>query len=393
MHQDRIEQYTATRTHAAVLARDSRGLLELTGDDRAKWLNNLVTNLIVTLQPGEGNYAFVINIKGRVQFDLIMLVRPDRLLLDIDNRLVANAAKFLSRYIITEKVEIKDRTADTCRVAVIGPRAHETVTKLSFGNLTPMAWLQNVEGNLSGLQSSMFVQGVQGRVAPANSRCHASTLMFRHDFTGQPGAEFILFGPSRDATRAHIIQTARECGAIEIDPPVAEILRIEAGIPASVDDIDEEVIPPETGQIERGISHHKGCYLGQEVIERMRSHKILARKLVGVKFDAPSTRPTHLGPAAASANASTNTSISPAIVTPSVNANLAPAPIARLSTLFINDAEVGRTMSGCLSPALGNAPLSLAYIKTAHANPGTRVSARTQTGEHQGTLIALPVSP
>ncbi|MBK8269425.1 MAG: hypothetical protein IPK83_14405 [Planctomycetes bacterium] len=346
--------YSAVRTNAAILSRNSRGLLELTGDDRAKWLNNLVTNVITTLQPGEGNYAFVVNIKGRVQFDLNMLVRPDRLLLDIDTRWIAAAEKFLNRYIITEKVEIQDVSAGTCRMAVIGPRAHETVAKLGIGNLTPMAWLQNTECRIYG----------------------TAGIMFRNDFTGRPGAEFILFGTDRDSAREHIVKAARDCGAIEIDPAVAGILRIESGIPAGVDDIDEEVIPPETGQIERGISYHKGCYLGQEVIERMRSHKILARKLVGVKFEMP-------GPGSggeSSGDAGSNAA-----------ARMVGGPMPRLTKLFINDAEVGRTMSGCVSPGLGGAPLSLAYIKTAHANPGTAVIARNETGEYRGSLIALPI--
>lgn len=356
MNPDFIRQYEAAQSEAAIVARASRGLLQLTGDDRAKWLNNLVTNVITTLQPGEGNYAFVINIKGRVQFDLNMLVRPDRILLDIDSRWIGAAEKFLNRYIITEKVEIKNVTADICRVAVIGPRAHETITKLGIGNLTPMAWLQNLECQIVG--------------TPA--------VLFRHDFTGLPGAEFFLLGANRDAAREHIIQTARECGATEIEPAVADILRIEAGIPASVDDIDEEVIPPETGQIERGISYHKGCYLGQEVIERMRSHKILARKLVGVSFEMPGSG---CG-GEFSGDAGTNAAH-----------RMVGGPMPRLTKLFISDAEVGRTMSGCVSPGLGGSALSLAYIKTAHANPGTEVIGRNETGEYCGRVIALPVKP
>jgi folate-binding protein YgfZ len=64
-----------------------------------------------------------------------------------------------------------------------------------------------------------------------------------------------------------------------------DVLRIEAGIPWLGRDIDERTLPPETGQVARGISYNKGCYLGQEVIERMRSHGALARRLVRVRME------------------------------------------------------------------------------------------------------------
>jgi len=339
---------------AAVFPRHDRGLLEVAGADRAKWLNNLVTNVVLTLQPGEGNYAFVVNVKGRTQFDLNILVRPERLLLDIDRRWIETAAAFLNRYVVTEDAKIADLTDRTCRFAVIGARAHEIAARLGFGNLTAMAWLQNTEGDLALSHSD----APPDTIAPQPSHAdhpNPSVLMFRHDFCGVPGAEFIVFGEQAGSLCELAMATAESFGATPIDPAVADVLRIEAGIPASVQDIDEEVIPPETGQIERGISYHKGCYLGQEVIERMRAHKVLARKLVGVRFDGSEI-------------------------------------VGRLSPLFIDGVEVGRAMSGCPSPALGGAPLSLAYVKTAHAKPGVKLTSRTAAGDRAGEIVSLPIS-
>lgn len=329
--------YDQCRTRAAFLRRDMRGILRISGEDRAAWLSNLVTNVLTTLKPGEGNYAFVVNVKGRTQFDLNILVRPDCLLLDIDRRWTESAARFLDRYLITERVEIRDETNSTCRAAIIGPTAHEAVAKLGLGNLTPMAWLQNIDAEWAG----------------------SPVVLFRHDFTGRPGAEFVAFGEHAREAIDRVRAAVTSIGGIEIDASTADTMRIEAGIPASIEDIDEEVIPPETGQIERGISYHKGCYLGQEVIERMRSHGILARKLVGVKFES--------------------------------SAATVSRPLPRLTPIYVGEAEVGRTMSGCLSPALNLAALSLAYVKSAHTQPGTKLAARTADGEFAGEVIKLPV--
>ncbi|MBX3396029.1 MAG: aminomethyltransferase family protein [Phycisphaerae bacterium] len=331
------EVYDRCRNHAAFVRRETRGLLRISGEDRAGWLSNLVTNVLTTLNPGEGNYAFVVNVKGRTQFDLNILVRPDCLLLDIDRRWIESAAKFLHRYIVVERVEIRDETNSIRRAAIIGPRAHEAVERLGLGNLTPMAWLQNVDADWDG----------------------SPVLMFRHDFTGQPGAEFVAFGARAPEVIDRVRAAVASIGGIEIDTSMADTLRIEAGIPASVEDIDEEVIPPETGQIERGISYHKGCYLGQEVIERMRSHGVLARMLVGVKFDA------------------------------AASADLRPLP--RSTPLHVGETEVGRTMSSCISPALNRAALSLAYVKSAQARPGTRLTARTADGDITGEVVKLPL--
>lgn len=327
-----LEHYNTALNRAALIDRDDRGLIELTGGDRAKWLGNLVTNVVATLQPGEGNYAFVVNVKGRTQFDLNLLVRPDRILLDIDKRWIEPAMKLFERYIITEDVRLADHSDHIRRTAVIGPDAHILSDQLALGNLAAMAWLQSTEGRI----------------------CDQPVLMFRHDYTGLPGVELVAFGSNAAAAVKAIEQTAANLRIPQIDAATADTLRIEAGIPASVEDIDEEVIPPETGQIERGISYHKGCYLGQEVIERMRAHKVLARRLVGVRFEND-------------------------------------VPLPRLSPLTVEDVAVGRTMSGCISPALCGSPLSLAYVKTSHAAPGTML--RAQVGERacHGEIVPLPI--
>ena len=84
-------EYAAVRSGAALYAASDRGLIEVRGKDRAAWLHNLTTNAVKTLGPHEGNYAFALNVKGRVLFDLNVLALPDAFWLDIDRRFIARA--------------------------------------------------------------------------------------------------------------------------------------------------------------------------------------------------------------------------------------------------------------------------------------------------------------
>lgn len=327
-------QYQACLSAASLYHRQDRGLVELRGDDRAAWLNNLVTNVITTLSAGDGNYAFATTRDGRTVFDLNMLVLEDRIWLDIDRRRLEAAIAHLDRYLICEDVKMLNLTAQTWRFAILGPQTSNVAERLGFTNLTAMAWLQHVAGTING----------------------CDVLMMRHDFAGLVGAEFFLTGASADEdATAMITALSAKLDLPIVDHSVIETLRIEAGIPASVEDIDEEVLPPETGQLERGINSQKGCYLGQEVLERMRSRGAIARRLIGIRFEGD-------------------------------------APVPPGSKLIANDKPVGRVMSGCISPAL-DAPLSLAYLKTASAETGTPVIADTTDGPRRGTTTPLPTRP
>lgn len=324
-------EYNAALGSGGVILREDRGLIEVSGADRTDWLHNLVTNVIKTLSPGEGNYAFCINVKGRVVFDMNMLVRQDAIWLDVDRREIDKAMAWLDRYIITEDVGLRDRSSEQQRIAVIGPAATAVCSALQFGNLVPMAWLQHETRELDA----------------------ASVTMVRHDFTGLIGAEFVVVGESRGAAIERIEHAAMQAGAVSITASVVDVLRIEAGLPASVADIDEDVIPPETGQVERGISYQKGCYLGQEVLERMRSRGGLARKLVGIRLDG-ATLP------------------------------------AKGAAILADGADVGRITSAGYSPALVSG-MALGYVRVAKAGEGTQLVVQAGTGEIAARIVDLPV--
>lgn len=325
-------QVHAARERGGLLMRADRAVIEITGRDRAAWLHNLVTNTVKTLSPGEGNYTFATNVKGRCVFDAGLLILEDRIWLDLDRRWLDVAHTHLERHIITEDVAL-DRREDAVRFAAIGPAAAPFAARIGCGNLAAMAQWQH---------AAATIRGAAGRVA-------------RNDFPGLDAADVYLMGAGANQAAEAAQALATELGLVEIGHNAAEILRIEAGIPASLQDIDETVVPPETGRIEQGISYHKGCYLGQEVIERMRAHNVLARKLVGLAVEADSPPPRG-------------------------------AIIAR------EGIEIGSVTSACWSEILA-APLALGYVKSAHAATGTALLVRGATGEANAKIVSLPAKP
>lgn len=251
-------EYRAAKTQAALFDRSDRGLLIASGSDRKDWLHNLVTNAVKTLDDNTGNYAFAVDVKGRVQFDLNILSLPDSLWLDIDLAASDAAKEHLERYLITEDVQLELASGRTARLGCVGPQAVRAAERLGFPSLVSMA----------ALSSFSLAEG-GGRLV-------------RHDFAGLVGFELYV---ARSEAARWWDRLVEECGATPTGTSVLDGLRIEAGIPWLGRDIDERVLPAETGQIERGISYHKGCYLGQEIIERMRSRGSLANRLVKITMD------------------------------------------------------------------------------------------------------------
>jgi len=246
------QEYQVARRTAALFDRSDRAILILTGKDRSDWLHNLVTNEVKRLAAGSGCYAFAVDVRGRTQFDVNILALPDDLWLDLDAAAYEAARAHLERYLISEDVQLVDARRRFARLGCVGPRAREIAAQLGvvdFDALPALAHRALAEG---------------------------AARVVRHDFAGLPGFELIA---PREQAAAWWSRAVRELGVQPAGQRTLDVLRIEAGIPWLGRDIDDKVIPPETGQVERGISYRKGCYLGQEVIERMRAHGSVARRL------------------------------------------------------------------------------------------------------------------
>lgn len=244
---------------ALLFDRSERGAIAVSGRDQKSWLHNLLTNDIKSLTPGVSCYAFAIDVRGRLIFDLNVLDLGETLWLDLDRPSMPAATAHLERYHISEDVALA--ASDEVRLGVCGAAAGR------------------VAETLGAVWSQLAPCGHQ----PIEAGDGPAIRLWRSQFAGADSFELILpheMGPAI-WTRVSAIPGVRPGGLETLD-----LLRIEAEIPWPGRELDERTLPPETGDAAaRGIHYRKGCYLGQEIIERMRSHGSLARRLVRVRVD------------------------------------------------------------------------------------------------------------
>ncbi len=238
-----VAQLTAMLHGAAIAPLSETGWIRATGEDRVRWLNGMVTNSVQDLNPGKGSYSFILSVQGRIQGDAYIFAEPDALLLETAYTQVPGLMALLDRFIIMDDVELADISATRSGLSITGPEAAPLLTKLglSVDHLAPLD-LQTTEWN--------------GAVV---------TIIHTHS---PLTPRFELWADA--ATIAALSQALLTAGAIPADPESHEWLRILEGTPLYGKDIRDRELPQETGQT-RALHFSKGCYLGQEIVERIRS--------------------------------------------------------------------------------------------------------------------------
>jgi folate-binding protein YgfZ len=320
------------RAGVGVVDLSCRSRLCVTGADRVRFLHGQVTNDVQRLRSGEGCYAALVNAKGKLQSDLNIFCLADELLLDFEPGYRDAVVQRLDKFVVTEDVQLLDAAPHYGLVSALGPRAAQAVAQLGF----PWA-----------LPARPYAFG--NHQDPALGRFY---LMRRAGLGNSPafGSGFDLFIPI--AALAPVFErlaaAAQSLGGRTCGWEALETVRIEWGIPRFGQDMDESNLPPEAGIESRAVSYSKGCYIGQEVIARLRTYGQVAKSLRGLRLPAGwATRP------------------------------------ARGDKLFADDKEVGQVTSAIATFALG-------YVRKEHHAPGTALTLCTTTGECPVTVTELP---
>jgi len=296
--------YRALSGAAAWLDVSARGRIVARGRDRARLLHNLTSNEVKKMRPGDGCYAFLLNPQGRIQADLGLFCFEDHFLIDTEPELREKVQQHIRRYIIADQVELEDVTASTGAVALEGPGAAAVLATL-------------------------------GAPVPVLGYAHmvwADCTVAAVSLTGQPG--FRLYGPAGQIQE--IACRLSGAGIPAATPEDARRLRIENGRPRYGEDIRETSLPQETRQM-HAVSFTKGCYLGQEIVERIRAQGHVNKQLVRVRIAASE-------------------------------------PPAAGSKLAANGDEVGEITSSVYSPEMRTV-IALAYVRSNFAEPGTPLDA------------------
>ena len=340
------EQYRAVRGGAGVIRRTTRGLLAVEGEDRADFLQGLLTNDVAGLAAGDGCYAAYLTPQGRMLADMDVFNLGGRILLDVDGAGAAELAARLDGLIFTEEATVADWSGAHASCGVHGPAALDVAA----------AALERLG---AGGEAAAAARGLAPHACLEAQAGGMAVVAARGDELGVPGLALIAPAGGAEALCAALVAA----GGTEIDAPAAETVRVESGRPAFPADMDSETIPLEAGIEGRAISLTKGCYVGQEVIIRVlhRGGGRVARKLVGLT----------LAPAAAGADAQV------------------PAPGVRIS----HDGQpVGKVTSAVVSPALERA-IALGYVPRALAEAGTRLAVEQADGSADAVVTGLPFVP
>ena len=330
---DYLAEHKALREAAGVIDLSFRSRICLTGADRVRFLHGQVTNDVKKLRVGEGCYSAITTAKGKMESDLDIFALADELLLDFEPGLTERISQRLEKFIVAGDVQIVDVAPHYGLLSVQGPKAAEVVRALNLFSEIPTQQL--------GLIRISDV--TLGEIYLANN-----------PRLGTSGFDLFIPNNSLGAVADKLIAAAKQIGGRAVGWTAFETARIEAGIPRFGADMDETNIPLECGIESRAIVYNKGCYIGQEVINRIHSVGHVNRELRALRLaDDLKTLP------------------------------------ARGDKLFFNGKEVGYLTSAVKSPVL-NANIALGYVRREANQIGNELTLRTATGESPVKIVELP---
>ena len=336
---DALAEYTALHETAGVLDFSFRGRLCVMGADRGRFLHGQITNDVKRLRVGEGCYAALLTAKGKMESDLNVLALADELLLDFEPGFSAKIAARLEKYIVADDVQVVDAAPHYGLFSVQGQKAGEVVRALNLFKELPAKVLSSVK--VSDAARGDIYLANHARLSPTTAD---STL-----------AGFDLFVPvaALGVVADQLINAAKALGGRACGWTAFETTRVEAGIPRFGADMDETHLPLECGIEARAVSYNKGCYIGQEVINRIHSIGHVNRELCRLRLaDELKSLP------------------------------------ARGDRLFHAGKEVGSITSAVKSPAT-RANVALGYVRREANQAGTELLLRTTAGESRAQVGTL----
>ncbi len=253
------ERLHAALTKVCVVPLTEIGWIRVTGEDRVRWLNGMVTNSIQALGPGEGCFNFLLNAQGRIQGTATAFAAGEAILMETDRGQVDGMMALLDRFIIMDDAELADASDERVGLLVVGPAAEAL---LRAEGLLP----DGLTGG--GIRAADAVW--QGE--PVRVQAMAGKVVTRYE----------LWAAAAVVERMGAALMAGGAGAG--DAGVLELLRLLEGTPKFGVDLREKELPQETGQTD-ALHFSKGCYLGQEIVERIRSRGAVHRMFAGFALE------------------------------------------------------------------------------------------------------------
>jgi glycine cleavage system T protein len=308
---DPVAEHRAVREASGLFDLSFRGKFAMKGRDHAKFLHRMVSNDIKRLAPGQGTYATLLNPQGHILVDMRLCCAEERFFVDADADLRDKALEGLKRYVIGDQVEFEP--LELYALAFQGPHSRPLLEKTLHISLPAMQEFDHFATNYAGF--------------PVRVVCASST--------GEEGYEVWAGAKGLLALWGAACGQAPTYGTLPCGTQALESLRIEAGIPRYGQELGEDTIPNEAG-LWNALSFNKGCYVGQEIVERARSRGHVNWKLMGLIVESE-----------------------------------VPPPAGEKLTR--DGREIGEVTSSCVSPTLSKT-IAMAYLRREVSELGTKLA-------------------
>ena len=325
-------EYQAVRTAVGLADLSPRGKVRVTGEDRVKWLQGIISNDILPLQPGQGRYSSFLTHKGKMITYFRCYLQTDAVWLEDVGEIGDHTFTALRKFLLYgTKAKMENCGESWGLLLVSGPNAARTV-QAAFGvDCRDLLPLHFVAAQIGG--------------QPA--------LVIRTEETGEVDLELLLPSEGLLAAWNALMEAGAAFGIKPTGGQAREALRMEAGLPKAGPDLNEEIVPPEANLEGKAFSLNKGCYPGQEVVARMDTYGNVRRHLVGLLLH-DATVPT------------------------------------RGAKLFSGDREVGWVSSATFSPHQ-NAVLAFGFPLRDFSAPDTALTVEIDGKKHDATVKVLPL--
>ena len=327
---DDLTEYWALRESAGILDFSLRGRICLTGKDRIRFLHGQITNDVKKLQSGEGCYAALTTARGRMESDLNVFNLPDELLLDFEPGLTERVSGRLEKFVVADDVQIVNAASHYGLLTVQGPKAADVIRMVGlFGNVPAQE-----------CAIAKVADETLGEIYVAKLRRLFGT-----------GFDVFIPNESLGAVADKLIAAAKGFGGRVCGWTAFETARIESGVPRFGVDMDETNLPMECIE-SRAVSFSKGCYIGQEVLNRIHAMGHVTKELRGLRLPDDVTKLPNKG-----------------------------------DKLFHDGKEMGYITSAVKLPMLN---VALGYVRREANKIGTELTLQTSDGPRPVKIVELP---
>lgn len=328
---DVAAEHRAVRQALGIADLSHRGKIRVTGDDRVKWLQNIISNDILPLTPGQGRYSSFLTHKGKMLTYFRVYIQTDAVMLEDVGEIGETTLQALRKFLLYGTKAKMENCAESWGLLLLsGPKAGQVMDSAFGVDVTDLKPVNFVTAQIGG--------------------SHA--LVLRTEETGEVDIEILLPATGLLSAWTALLEAGAQYGIKPVGTHAREALRIEAGIPKAGPDLNEEIVPPEANLEEKAFSLSKGCYPGQEVVARMDTYGNVRRHLVGLILKD------------------------------------AAIPL-KGAKLFSGDREVGWISSAVRSPQLGKV-IAFGFPLRDFSKPDTALAVEIDGTRHEATVQALP---